>query len=488
MSRTRVRAEDLFCARCRRPVRIGAAHWPEGYICASCRDHALETYGRCAGCGVDRLTPGIAPDGGRWCTDCAGGLGDFFCERCGREAARYRRGICGNCVLAERLEELLDDGTGRIRPELVPFFEQVTAMPRPKGQLTWVGKPHVQQILRALARAQVPLIHDGLNTLSPGRSVAHVRDLLMHCGVLPHRDRHLLLFERWLTDWLTGIEDPDQRQLLQRFATWQLLRKLRATETKRPLGPGAVKTARTVLTQTAAFLTWSAARGRALAEYTQADLDAWFAEDATTRRITAGFLRWSMDHHTMPRLKIPVIRTENPAPISQHRRITLIRRVLTSDDLPQAERIAAALVLLFAQPIRRMVRLTVLDVTADSDQVLLRLGEPPTPVPEPFASLLRDYVRTGRPNRPGGTMPTSDWLFPGRRAGQPLDPATLGRRLADAGIPTLPGRTAALRQLVLQAPPSVVAGMLGYHTVHAEALAAEAGSTWKKYAPGEHAR
>ncbi|GGJ71876.1 hypothetical protein [Streptomyces brasiliensis] len=88
MSRTRVRAEDLFCARCRRPVRIGAAHWPEGYICASCRDHALETYGRCAGCSVDRLTPGIAPDGGRWCTDCAGGLGDFFCERCGREAAR----------------------------------------------------------------------------------------------------------------------------------------------------------------------------------------------------------------------------------------------------------------------------------------------------------------------------------------------------------------------------------------------------------------
>lgn len=42
--------------------------------------------------------------------------------------------------------------------------------------------------------------------------------------------------------------------------------------------------------------------------------------------------------------------------------------------------------------------------------------------------------------------------------------------------------------LVLQAPPSVVAGMLGYHTVHAEALAAETGSTWKKYAPGDHGR
>ncbi|WP_327138349.1 hypothetical protein OG585_49885 (plasmid) [Streptomyces sp. NBC_01340] len=58
MSRTRVRAEDLFCARCRRAVRLGAAHWPEGYLCAGCYAQALETYGTCTGCGVDRLTPG----------------------------------------------------------------------------------------------------------------------------------------------------------------------------------------------------------------------------------------------------------------------------------------------------------------------------------------------------------------------------------------------------------------------------------------------
>jgi hypothetical protein len=33
------------------------------------------------------------------------------------------------------------------------------------------------------------------STLSPWRSVAHVRDLLMHSGVFPHCDRHLLLFQ-----------------------------------------------------------------------------------------------------------------------------------------------------------------------------------------------------------------------------------------------------------------------------------------------------
>ncbi|MER8161022.1 hypothetical protein [Streptomyces sp. NPDC094472] len=121
MSRTRVRAEDLFCARCHRAVRLGTAHWPEDYLCAACYDHGLETYGICVICGAERLTPGLAPDGGKLCADCAdcadcaGGLGDFTCEQCGREARRYWRGICGQCVLAERLHELLDSGTGSIR-------------------------------------------------------------------------------------------------------------------------------------------------------------------------------------------------------------------------------------------------------------------------------------------------------------------------------------------------------------------------------------
>ena len=40
--------------------------------------------------------------------------------------------------------------------------------------------------------------------------------------------------------------------------------------------------------------------------------------------------------------------------------------------------------------------------------------------------------------------------------------------------------------MLLQAPPAVVAGMLGYTTSKAEAIAAEAGATWKRYAAGDH--
>jgi hypothetical protein len=43
-----------------------------------------------------------------------------------------------------------------------------------------------------------------------------------------------------------------------------------------------------------------------------------------------------------------------------------------------------------------------------------------------------------------------------------------------------------LRQLVLQAPAPVVAQALGFHPVTAHRHAADAGGTWKSYAPGDH--
>lgn len=150
-------------------------------------------------------------------------------------------------------------------------------------------------------------------------------------------------------------------------------------------------------------------------------------------------------------------------------------------------RVVALLVLLYAQPVSRLVCLTTADILIEGDQVLLGLGDPPFPVPEPFAELLFAYV-AARPNQATATNPCSPLLFPGRRAGQALNPATLQLRLHALGIPTFDGRTAAIRQMLLQAPEPVVAKMLGYHPVHAEAIAAGAGGTWKIYAPSDHSR
>ena len=68
-----------------------------------------------------------------------------------------------------------------------------------------------------------------------------------------------------------------------------------------------------------------------------------------------------------------------------------------------------------------------------------------------------------------------------------MDTSTLAHRMRKNEIPTFHGRTAAIRQLVLQAPAPVIARMLGYHPEHITALAAEAGSPWSHYAPDDHA-
>ena len=161
--------------------------------------------------------------------------------------------------------------------------------------------------------------------------------------------------------------------------------------------------------------------------------------------------------------------------------------MLTDESLPDADRVLALLILLYAQPLIRVARLTTDDVIRNDDQVLLRLGEPPTPVPQPFAEVLTRYLDNRlNLNTAGGA--TNPFLFPGRRTGQPLHTTSLRLRLRNLDLPNLDGRSAAIRQLVLQAPAPVIAGMLGYHPNTAERMAAEAGATWKRYAPGDHAK
>lgn len=498
--------DGLICARCRRPLRlptgtpptepdprgrvwVALKHWPEGWICSGCYATACETYGVCPGCRVHRLTPGRTADGQACCADCAGGIGNFTCTRCGQEGWKHYKGICGRCVLADRLAEHLDDGTGRIRPELVPFRDRLLAMSRPRVGILWLTKPHVPPILHALSRGQAPLTHDGLSTLTPLKSVVHVRDLLIASGVLPPVDRHLLLFEQWLDGWLAGLADPEQRQLLHPYATWQLLRRLRQAAAAGPVGHYRDQNARHQLRVAAAFLDGLRAGGLTLADCRQADLDRWFATASSSRQqALRPLLTWAIRTRRMPRLRLPPTREQPARPISLHQRLELLRRIHAGTDMDLTERVIAMLILLYAQPLSRITRLTLDDLTTDEHgTMLIRLGDPPAPVPAPLNTIITDYL-DDRPNLTTATNPASRWLFPGRRAGQPLHPTSIRLRLHTLGIPNMPGRSRALRELLLQAPPAVVAGMLGYTAGSTEAIAAETGATWKRYAAGDHRR
>jgi hypothetical protein len=144
------------------------------------------------------------------------------------------------------------------------------------------------------------------------------------------------------------------------------------------------------------------------------------------------------DLDTLPRLELPRLAISRAAPITQHRRLELLGQLLTDDHKPLRSRVAACLMLLFAQPATLIVRLTIDDITrTDDGGVFIRFGQPPTSVPEPFATLLLQATAQ-RDNLQTATNPGARWLFPRRRAGQPLHVNTLTQLIRDLGIPAWP--------------------------------------------------
>ena len=71
-------------------------------------------------------------------------------------------------------------------------------------------------------------------------------------------------------------------------------------------------------------------------------------------------------------------------PISQQHRIELIRRVHRGDGMDLTDRVIALLMLLYAQPLIRITRLTLDDIITDEHgQLLIRLGDPAAPSRRP---------------------------------------------------------------------------------------------------------
>jgi hypothetical protein len=186
-------------------------------------------------------------------------------------------------------------------------------------------------------------------------------------------------------------------------------------------------------------------------------------------------------------LRLPAPAIVRNAPLPQPERRVLLGNLLTDRDLPLRSRVAGVIVLLYAQQVSRIVRLTIDDVIRDGDQVLLRLGQPPSPVPVPFAQLLLTWINE-RDNMNTATNPKSRWLFPGRRAGQPMHSASLTALINKLGVPTSTGRTAAIRQHVMEMPAPVVADALGYHPATTAKIATQAGVTWSRYSSSDQAR
>ena len=379
------------------------------------------------------------------------------------------------------LSELLDDGTGQVAPALAGLLENLVSMPQPTLCRNWLrNNAHARNYLRSLARGEIPLTHEALLDLPSWRTAAHLCDLLMAVGALPAVDRQILLFERWYRSQIEAVDDPQHAQALRQFTTWRLLPRMRSRAARQFLTAGTRNAAAHEFAKARQYLVWLAGRGHCLQESTQADIDAWYAT-VTDPDPTRNFLKWAVASRSMRAVAIPGKHRGERPPITQGRRLALVHRFLTDQRIDLRTRVAGCLLLLYAQPVTRLARLTLNDIIAgDDSQVFIRLGSPPTPVPEPFAAMLTELA-ANRVNMNTAANHGCQWLFPGQRVGQPLMPLRLRRQLHELGIPVTQARTASFRQLVLQAPPPVVARALGYDYGTAAGHAIAAGGTWNRY-------
>jgi hypothetical protein len=220
---------------------------------------------------------------------------------------------------------------------------------------------------------------------------------------------------------------------------------------------------------------------RTAATCRQQDIDEWLATGPTTRTKIRTFVVWANKSKINAALHLDASQAKNTRLLTQDQRLAWIEELLDGDAESLQYRVAGTLLLLYAQPLMRIVALPTAAVVIDTDQTRISLGAEPVPVPEPFADMLKDHLRN-RPNlRTAGGTTANPWLFPGRRAGKHLEHHTMMLRLRTLGINLLRARNSALQNLVAEIPPPVVAHLLGYSHNCTQRHAQLAAQPWSRY-------
>jgi len=504
-------ANHEVCVGCRRrrPVNVRG---PAGPVCPSCRTAPIGICSICerrAPCAISKATgkPWCRACKERWarCSGCdtvqpvrGGTRAEPLCATCTRPDAGFWRSCpsCGNhaqlhsspcprCRLQERITGLLGDATGTIRPELQALHDNLVDYERPSTVLHWIAQPTVRSVLAELATGQRPLTHDLLDEVADTQPLRHLRSVLVATGALPARDEQLARIQRWVTQTINEQPIPEDRELLHRYAVWQLMRRLRQRNRDTEATYAQFDLVRRQVRAAIGLLDWLTSRGLSLPTCRQNDLEAWqTSSDARNRAETGHFVRWAASQNISPDLRFAATQWTGPSgPLDHDQRWHQARRLLHDDTLETQDRVAGLLVLLYAQHAAAISRLTIDDINTDNDTVTLRLAAVPVVLPEPMATLTRELITTRQGQARIGAAPAvSSWLFPGGQPGRPISAYQLGRRLRQIGLHPAQARSTALFQLATELPAALLARMLGVHISVAVNWQHISAGDWTRYA------
>lgn len=433
-----------------RPVKASSLLGP---ICGSCEWRRLRAKSICERCG-QRRRPALHPGPEILCGDCAGVPQTRTCTACAIEDVTYYRGLCPGCSLRRRLEELRAEGPSAVIERLEPYLQTLDRAANPLSVLQWLAKPR-GRTLADIARGEVELSHEALDTLDRGKSSEHLRAELVHAGVLPVRDEILAALKRWTTTRLAAVAPGPDRTTLRTFATWKIARELAGRRARQPApDPLAATMPKRAIGCAVELTAWLHHDGFTLADLDQPRLDQWLSDGPPARWSVRRFVAWLERNHTRG-LRVPS-RPPSTAVLAldDRDRLHALRNLLEDQTIDAHLRLAGCLVALYAQPAARIVRLTATDLQLTGDGILVWLGRDPVPLPQP--------LRTAAASVLGRATSDAPWLFPGLKAGHPMHPAQLANRLKQLGVPIHSARSSALAALVYRIPAPVLADVLGF--------------------------
>lgn len=466
------------CARCGRVAKV-AVVWACGPVCMTCYHKGLEAKAICDGCGQLRRPDPRHPSG--CCSDCVALPTFSVCSGCGVEDRIYRNGHCWRCTLADVFDALTTGGS----VDLAPLRRSLLATDRPRAVVRWLETPFATNSIKRLSTGEMAMTHRAIDALGQTLAISRLRAELVSAGLLPARNEIVAKLEVWITAEVDAIADTADRQMVNAFSMWWVLRRVRhrdsAGETTN------ARWARKQIARAIEFLEFLHDHGLTLTTCTQADVDLWLA-GPPSRRGARDFVRWAHRRGLCSELEIV-----KPTQGWPTRRLApgvheqTVRRLLSDDTIGLVDRVSGLLVGCYGQLPARLVRLTIDDITIDDitiddTTVTIRFGRDRVTLAEPVAVFVAALIETRRGRSATDSTAASRWLFPGGFAGRHLDPETLANRLRQLGISAAKLRTDVLLDLAADIPPAILADLIGLYPATAARWTHAAGGDWAHYA------
>ena len=191
------------------------------------------------------------------------------------------------------------------------------------------------------------MTHRGIDALGDTLAVSRLRAELVTAGLLAARNEIVAKLEVWITAQIDAIADTADRQMVDAFSTWWVLRRVRHRDTASETTNA--RWARKQIARAIEFLAFLHHHRLTMATCTQADVDLWLA-GPPSRRGARDFVRWAHRRGLCSELviahRVQGWPTRQLAP-GVHEQT--VRRLLSDDTIGLVDRVSGLLVGCYGQ-------------------------------------------------------------------------------------------------------------------------------------------